>query len=853
MASEKNDFGPLEGQLESVRDRLIDMHEGEEIEYATCCQNGCFDMCLLKCHKKDGVLTAIETDNIIHPNCGREDAYYDEEEFYSAMFQHRACVRGRGWRKDVYSPTRIKYPMRAVGPKGSRKFKRITWDEALDEIAQRYVETREKYGPMSVYSEGMMSGSMDYIGQFMPGGALSCWGADSFEPHDFADTYQFGQSLLLSNGFSGAGGTEAQTFLDAKAIVLWGVDIFLNYPEHVFYLNMAREKGIPVIYIDPRYTWTAHLADQWIPIRPSTDAAMIEAMAYTIFEEGLENTEFIEKYVEEGGIDRWKEVLYGLWDGTMRTPEWAEKICGVPAQTIRELARLVADGPVYMRMVWAATRNVGGEDPARVDNYLRIITGNLGRPGCLGTGMAYGIEPHWPFPEQYLYGERFDKIEEHNVLEREAWFRAVLERERYEAGEISLADYKRIVGCPQFETEPNIKMIIMLTNPCNIACNYYDAGARLEALKKTPFVVYAAYDWTQTSTWYADLVLPLQHQFLEGGGGVSLLFQHYNVSNAGLSPSTSNYFIGMGRIIDFPGECRTKLWIMKEIAERVKIPGDPDGCVVADYYCPEIKGMSFEELDAHMEVKAEEKFNEWRELPEIAELEPPTWEEFKKVPYFIRPEKDHDYFIGLKRQLAGEEEFHTPSGKIEIVSHFVEDHNYHDLPYATKTYGKGEVKAVGSYSDVEISPLSPIVNDYPLYLITPHAFYRQHFCQDGNPWFRDEYRMSVWISAADAAKRGIKDGDMVMAHNQFGQCMLPAYVTSRLTPGISCMIFGRQYDPSSWKTDIMPDGIDRAGSSNFLVNSNEYNHRTGIDFCSGMIEITNLEGKGAYIDCEGEF
>ncbi len=848
MAETTNKYGPLEGQLESVREQLVDKHAGEKCTYATCCQNGCEDMCVLKCYTKNGILTAIDTDDVVHPNIAREDEYLDESEFYRGMSQHRACVRGRGWRKDVYSSNRILYPMKAVGGKGSRKFKRITWDEALDTIAEKYVETRETYGPMSVFGEGMFGGSMDYIGQFMPGGAMASWGADSFEPHDFADTYQFGRSLSLDIE-DAAGGSEGTTLLDAKAIVLWGVDIYLNYPEFAFYLNMARSKGTPVVYIDPRYTWTAHLADQWIPIRPATDTAMMEAMCYTILEEGLEDKEFIERLVEPVGFERWTELIEGAWDGQPRTPEWAEKICGVPADTIRGLARLCADGPVYMRMVWAATRLLEGENPARVDNYLRILTGNLGRNGCLGTGMNYGVQTMFPLPRPYLCGLRFDKIEEHTVIERENWYRAILERERYDAGEISLAEYKRIVGCPQNEEAPNIKMILFITNPANIAGNYYDANARIEALKKTPFVVYAAYTWSTMTTWYSDIVLPLPHQFFEGGGGVSLLFQHYNF-NYGLSPAFGNYFVGFGKVADRQGECRTKMWIMKEIAERVKIPGDPNGACVADYYCPEIKGVKWEDMDAVTDKMAEQSFNEWRVLPEVAKYDPPTWEEFKEVSYFIRPEEE-GYYVCLRDQVDGKKPFNTPSGKIEFVSDFVEKHNYHDVSYRGKCYGKGEVEAIGTYKEIEISPMSPMVNKYPLYLETPHSFYRQHFCQDDNPWFRDEYRNTVWLSAADAAKRGIKDGDMVLVENNIGQCIVPAYVTSRLLPGISCLLFGRQYSPSQVKTDVMPDGIDRAGSCNFLVNGDEFNHRTGIDLCFGMVEITSLEGRAGQVEVEG--
>ena len=405
------------------------------------------------------------------------------------------------------------------------------------------------------------------------------------------------------------------------------------------------------------------------------------------------------------------------------------------------------------------------------------------------------------------------------------------------------------MGCPQNETAPNIKMIWQNVNPRNMIPNYYDSNLRLQSVLDTPFVAYGAYTWATTMTWYSDLVLPLAHQFFEGGGGDNFVLQGYSFNTA-FSPAAGNYFIGMGRVLDPPGECRTRLWIFKEVAERIQIPGDPDGAYVIDYLYPDLKGVKWEDLWDVIDKKVEANFNQWREFPEIAPLDPPTWEEFKKESYFVRPIED-DYWVCLKSECNGEVPFQTESGKIEFIPSFLEKHDYHNTSYKTKCLGKGYIEIIPHYRDVETSPLSPQVNKYPLYMITPHAFYRQHFAQDENPWFRDEYRMDVWISAADAAKRGIKDGDMVLAHNGVGQCLVPAYVTSRLTPGIACMIFGRNYDPSHLKTDIMPEGIDRAGSCNFLIPSEDYDHRRGILLCAGMIEITNVEGKHFNVDVEG--
>lgn len=844
MEDNKSVIGPQKGQLEAVRENLLNKHADEEIEYCTCCQNGCFDMCLLKCHKKDGKLVAIETDNEVHPNCAREDSYYEMDEFYKGMYQHRACVRGRGWRKDVYSPNRIKYPMLRVGPKGSKKFKRISWDEALDLLAKKYVETREKYGPMSVYCDGLMGGSTDYIGQYMPGGAMAIWGVDSYEPHDLADTYSYGRPLTM-DAATFDGGTEAMTLFDTKAIVLWGFDVVLNYPEFSYYFMLARDKGIPVIYIDPRYTWTAHLADQWIPIRPSTDGAMLEAMAYVILSEGLEDKKFTEELMEPNGLARWKDYIFGGFDNIPKTPEWAETICGIPAETIAEIARLCADGPVYMRQVWAATRILGGENQARTYNYLCAICGNVGRKGTIGTGMDFGVRPHFSRPGLADYGQDYSAIEEHCVIEGEIWHQAVLNWPRYENGEISLDEYKQIVGCPADETAPNIQMIWQTVNPRNMVPNYYDSSARLQAILMVPFVAYCAYTWATTTAWYADLVLPIPHQFFEGGGGDNFVLQGYSFNNH-FSGAAGNYMIGMGKVIEPPGECRSKLWILKEIAERVG---------VVDKYCPKLKGVKWEDFDTTLEEMAKVNFNIWRENPDIKQYDPPTWEEFRKVPYYIRP-IEGDYWVCLNENVEGGKPFDTRSGKIEIVSHFVEEHDYHHMSYETKCLGKGYITPIGMYQQCEVSQLSPLANTYPLYMITPHAFYRQHFCEDENPWFRDEYRMSVWISAADAKTRGIKDGDLVMAHNNVGQCMVPAYVTSRLMPGVTCMIFGRNYEPSDIKTEIMPEGIDLAGSCNFLIPSEDYNHRRGILLCAGMIEITKVIGgapsPSSFVTVEGE-
>ncbi|MGV8083572.1 MAG: molybdopterin-dependent oxidoreductase [Coriobacteriia bacterium] len=842
VTGNESNFGPAPGQLESVQERLLGKHVDEEIQYSCCGQNGCFDECLLKVHKKNGVITAIETDNLVHANAGREDAYADPDDFRKGLFQQRACVRGRGWRKDVYSPRRVKYPMLRVGPRGSREFKRISWDEALDLMASKYTEIREKYGPYSIWGDGLLGYPYDSISTYLPGGAVGGWAVDSFEPHDFADTQNFGISMNYRVMFDASwwAGSDCVTLLDSKLIILWGVDVLLNYPENAYYLLLAKAKGTPIIYIDPRYTWTAHVADQWIPIRPGTDGAMLEAMGYVMLSEDLFAKDFVEKWVEPYGLQRWREYLEGEDDGIVKTPEWAEGICGVPAETITELARLYARShPVYMRQVWAATRMHYGENQARTHNHLLALGANVGHKGTTGTGINFGIKAHIPMPYPADIGQSQGKGGFKTLCEAEMWHHAINLWPKVEAGEMNLDDYKAEIGCPQGESAPNFQMLVFISNPRNLALNYYDANARIEAMKKVSFSVYATYDWASSSAWYADLVLPLAHQFFEGGGDSQTFHGGGYGFNKGFSQKINNYFIGTGKIVEPPGEAATKIWILKEVANRLGI---------GDEYAAKIKDVSREDFHARMTELAGESYDAWRQLPEIAKWNPPTFEEFQKVPIFRVP--IDDYNVRLKEEFENDIPLDTASGKIEFYSDWLATHDFKKATQGTKTYGKGVISPMPKYKHQPYSLFSSIALREPLYMITPHAFYRQHFAQDGNPWFRDEYRPSVWISVADAKARSIKDNDLVLVENGAGQCMLPAYVTSRLTPGVACMIFGRQYEPSNVKTDLMPDGICTAGSCNFLISDDHFDARRGILLCNSMVEVkkANRSLPGIYED-----
>ena len=847
-------YAPAEGQLERVRDALVARHEGDEICYSTCPNNGCFDMCVLRHHVKDGVVTAIETDDSIHVGMGREDEYCDFDDLKKGMYQKRACVRGRGMRSDAYSPTRLLYPMKRVGPKPSYDFERISWDEALDTIAELYLGTREKYGPMSVYSDGMQGASWDPFGIHLPGGAIGMWAEDSYEPTNFADACTYASSTVLCVGEDGI--AENPTFLDSELIILWGFDAAINYPETVYYLLLAKEKGTPIITIDPRYTWTAEaIGTQHIYIRPSTDLAMIAAMCYVLFDEDLYDHEFCDKWVEPKGLDLWRRYVMGEptesspqmppWITYMqktsppaheapKTPEWAEAICGVPAETIRELARLYASKrPAYIRMVWAAARQIYGKQTARGLNYLQALCGNIGKDGCAGSGVGFGTADHLsaPYLGPYL-GEKPGKYGATVCLEAEMWHRAINLRPLVDAGEMSMDDYKAKIGCPKGVEAPNIHLMFCVNSARNHLSGWYGASERREALLKVDHMVYAHWNLKSPSIPYADIVLPVANPFIEGVNQVPSM-PYFGSFTMGINAGCQNALMyGRGGGTP-PGEARPMAWIIRQLAERMGL---------GDVIMPRLAGVSAEDVPQVMEEAARDAWNDWRATPGPyggADLvpTPPEWDEFVKNPIYRTPIERYTVF--LRNNMENNVPLRTPSGKIEFYSDWIAENDLTTVahPIGWKALGEGSLPPIARYKHNPEGMLSAKTRQYPLYMVTPHSFYRHHCAYDHSLWFRDEYRNSVWMSVSDAKARGIEDGDQVRVFSEAGETMLTAYVTSRMTPGVCCIIFGRWYEPSGIKTERMPGGVDRNGDCNMLIPSDFADDVLGALLCNALVEI----------------
>ena len=231
--------------------------------------------------------------------------------------QLRACVRGRSYLRRQYHPDRLTQPLKRIGRRGEGKFAPIAWDEALNLVASKMQRVKDTYGnsalfvPYGTGSYNQLNGSQTarrLMNLF--GGCLGIYNSYSWAAINIATPYVFGTLQT---------GNQRQDWLNSKYILMWGWNPaeMRDGTNSDYFVKLARENGARVVCIDPRHTLSAaSLADEWIPIRPGTDTAMMTAMAYVMIMENLIDAEFIRSHCV--GFDR-SQMPIGLEDAESYT------------------------------------------------------------------------------------------------------------------------------------------------------------------------------------------------------------------------------------------------------------------------------------------------------------------------------------------------------------------------------------------------------------------------------------------------------------------------------------------------------------------------------------------------------
>ena len=750
----------------------------------TSCDHNCGSRHMLVAHKKGDVIVRLSTDDGRYQAGG---AFGFESE---QVPQLRACLRGRSYRSRIYSPERLLYPMLRVGERGEGKFKRLSWDEALDFIAKKMVELKSKYGPTAILDQAYAGTSYcvlhksdqiegllaRFLGMF--GCRSNSWSVPSYQGTTFSSRTTFG---TIEDG------NEDDAFAHSRLIIMWGWNPAYTFHggNTFYYMRLAKQRGCQFVLVDPQYTDSAASYDAWwIPIKPNTDAAMLAGMAHHIFSNNLQDQKFIDRFVQgmdagtmpdwAKGQENFKDYILGKSDGTPKTPEWAQKICGVKADDIRKLAQMYATTrPAALKASWAPGRAAYGEQYNRMAAAVQAMTGNI---GILG-GSAEGVGKGWQSESvAYPYDENANIW--YASIKSDRWAHCVLNYPNVKREEVGLwPRTDKLDG-----VIPNIKAIWWHGSDWFNQLTHINK--EIEAVKKLELVVCQDSTMTPSGLW-ADVLLPIATHFERHGVALPWYKGHY--------------YIHRPKAIEPLGEAKTDFQVFTELAWRLE-KLDPALKDFGKRYNPRAERSYFADPDAVDEAYLAAW---WRDKVQARQGVTMSWEEFKRRGVykfeFVQP------LVAFREQIEQGKPFKTPSGRIEIFSTTLAK-----VTDWTKTQYGYPIPAIPKWIEPFESLNHPLAKVYPFHMITPHPRWRTHSIFHNIPWLRETYQQEITLNAADAQRLGIRSGDRVEAWNARGRIVLPAYVTERCMPGVVVVHEGAWMDRDA-------AGIDRAGNPDFLT------------------------------------
>lgn len=756
----------------------------EEQMFFNGCSVNCGSQCTLRLFTKNGRLCRVESDD-------SEDGPNNRA--------IRACLRGRAMRQYTYSPDRIKTPLRRIAgtKRGEGKYEAISWEEAISTIAKEWVRILDQYGPEAVYrryGSGTTSSAMNRRDEWyrlanMLGGYLNEYGSYSTAQISAAIPYLYGTNE----------GNTINSMAQSKLVVMFGCNILetrqsgggLSYE----LLEAKRKGNARIIMIDPRYSDSmAKLGDEWVPIRPGSDAALAAAIAYVLITENLVDQAFLDKYCvgfdEEHmpeGIpfgNSYKSYILGEGpDGIAKTPDWAAPITGYPAQNIIRLAREIGSAkPTCIIQGWGPQRHANGDTNARSIAMLSILTGNVGVPGGnSGSAESLSAIPFKTFPT--------GKNPVKTTISFFTYTTAIADYKQVTATKMGLRGKDRL--------ETGIKF--MWNSSGNSLTNQHsdiNATARILEDDTTCEMIVVVETRMTASAKFADIILPSvtppeQDDFFKQG---------YQVDQ-------SSVLIAR-KAIEPLFEAKTQYDICADLCKEIaKITNRPE--MVEEY----TQGRT--QLD-WVKYIYEQARTVRPELPE-------SFDEASKTglfKWFPMPEK-----VAYKafRDDPEANPLKTPSGKIEIFSKKLWDINQ------SWEFPKGEaVHAVAVYESTWEGPDDyEGKKKYPFQLIGHHYKGRVHSTFGNIPWLLQVAPQELWMNNRDAKQRGIKHGDIVHVFNDRGIVQVAVKVTPRIMPGVLSLPQG------SWfKAD--KNGVDVGACINTLTKE----HMTPL--AKGNPQHTNL-------------
>jgi len=431
------------------------------------------------------------------------------------------CAKVARYAERVHHPDRLKKPLRRIGAKGEGReaFEEISWDEALDTVAEKLRSAVAKFGPETVWP-------------YYYAGTMGLVQRDGINRLRHAMGYSrqhstFCSTLADAGWLAGAGskkGVDAREMAESDLIVIWGCNPVSTQVNVMTHASRARKnRGAKIVVVDPYVTETAKQADIHLMPNPGTDGALACAVMHVLFRDGHVDRAYLEKYTA-GHAEL--EVHLGA-----KTPEWAEEITGIPAAEIEAFAALYGQtNRSYLRLGFGFTRSRNGAVQMFSASCLPAVTGAWQYPG---GGALYSNSGIYGIDKTIIEG--LDRVDQQT---------RILDQSRI--GPILTGDPRDLGDGP-----PVTAMFVQNTNPMNVAP---DLGKVREGFSREDLFVCVHEQFLTETAQMADIVLPattfLEHDDMYVAGGHA----HLQVTKAVIAPV---------------GEARPNHWVLGELARRL--------------------------------------------------------------------------------------------------------------------------------------------------------------------------------------------------------------------------------------------------------------------------------------------
>lgn len=711
-------------------------------------------------------------------------------------------------------PTRVTKPMfrkgwlddgpgDAGGRRGRDAYVAVDWDKAIDLVAGELSRVRDTRGNEAIYagsygwsSAGRLHNAAGQLHRFLNGFGGYVYSVNTYStgaghviiPHVFGMPYpvmmQFATtpwSIIAEHTellvmFGGIGTKNAQACMGGATLHRAGE-----------WLERFRDNGIEFVNVSPLRSDSLERVDaDWLAVRPGSDVALMLGLAHVLETGSLVDHGFLESHCI--GYDRFRLYLLGETDGVPKTPEWAESLCTIPAQRIRDLARRMAAKRCMITASWSVQRGEHGEQPFWMAATLAAMLGQIGLPGG-GVGYGYGA----------VSGVG-NAVKRYDMMSVPLGTNAV---DKYipvaRVADMLLGRGETFDYNGQVLTYPDIKLVYWCGgNPFH---HHQDLNRLRRAWQKPETVIVHDPWWTATAK-HADIVLPAntpweRNDIGRGMGDHFVIAMQQLVPSAGDARSDYEIFSDLAGHLGFRGaftEGRDERDWLEHLYDRFRQSLAEDGVTLPGF--DDFWADGYIELPLEGPDFAEPAFAAFRDDPEANALR-------------------------------------TPSGKIEIFSETVAGFGYDDCP-GHATWIEPTEWLGGAAAD-----------RHPLHLLSPQPLGRLHSQLDVGKTSREnkvDGREPVTIHPDDAGARGIAEGDVVRLFNDRGACLAAARVSDDIRPGVVALPTGAWLDAGDG--DSSGRALERHGNPNVLTQDKGTSRLgQGTSAHSALVEVERFDGE----------